>query len=68
VAEALEISEPTDGEGRRSLVGSAIRDARPAGVNFLDTGGPKPSIPPASRRRGKAGQVRPYTAGIELRF
>jgi hypothetical protein len=39
----------------RNFGDSAIRDARPAGVNFPDTDGPKPSLPPARGRRGKAG-------------
>ncbi len=39
-----------------AVAGSPNPPGRPAAVNSPDTGGPKPSIPPTSRRRGKARQ------------
>ena len=46
----------------RNLGDLAIRDARPAGVNFPDTDGPKPSLPPARGRTGKAGHQETFGA------
>jgi hypothetical protein len=58
-ARVVEISEQTDRRERSGAAGSVIRDARPAGVDFPDTRGPKPSIPPNTGEGGKPAISRP---------
>ncbi|MBP1688807.1 MAG: hypothetical protein H6Q33_4950, partial [Deltaproteobacteria bacterium] len=37
-------------------------------LKFSDTGGPKPSIPPASQRRGKAGHFQTFALPVTPGF